>query len=449
MTEREKQLEQHQEKKQEVEDYLRKYLSIHPTEEIVNRLLQITKNNHGADRNGQNIVEITDLSFSILERLQTEMGFQKSEIIEKALEKFVISRFAGDIDKSSINESPGYSDTRYENSIPKNKLESGYKRAIPKENDEYSVMVKGLIPMLQNKIFPVTFVVSTLKDITNDEKPWISLDYFREYVGERARQLVQKLDATPNVDLQIGFPASENKIERGLKKSWNSARKNEERVGQRKKTMTRFLNTFVGTIEEDRKLDRYVLDGAPGEWGMIDGGIESDGKEWIKLTQKGKECAELLDHGPETTLRKLLNLESEITQRFHYNTNGIKWLFDNVFKKFPLEYEAMIMMLKKGEFGGKIIPKLEKEQAGSDELKREFYKVQKKYLQNKSVQKESNKEIDWNKHIERLEEDDYLIPKNRSNAVMNKLKELDLFVLENRKIYKITDFGKDFLQTIQ
>ena len=45
--------------------------------------------------------------------------------------------------------------------------------------------------------------------------------------------------------------------------------------------MMRFLNTFVGTIEEDRKLDRHVLEGAPGEWGMIDGGIESDGKEWI------------------------------------------------------------------------------------------------------------------------------------------------------------------------
>ena len=458
MTERERQLEV------EAEEYLRENLGKRPTEEIIKYLIGAKKEEirrlekEGGEIPGTELisfgddqyVEITNLSISLLNRLQTETGFHKSEIIEKALEKFVISRYTEDIDNKLENrpDAPVSSNTRFENSIPKNKLESGYKRAIPKQNDEHSIMVKGLIPMLQNKIFPVIFVIGTLKDITNDEKPWISLDYFREYVGERAKQLVQRLDATPNVDLQVGFPASENKIERALKKSWSGSRKNEERIERRKQTMMRFLNTFVGTIEEDRKLDRHVLEGAPGEWGMIDGGVESDGKEWIKLTQKGKEMAGYYD-GPETALRKLLNLEPEITQRFHYNTAGIEQLFENIFKNFPLEYEAMIMMLKKGEFGGKIMPKLEKEQAGSDELKMEFYKVQKKYLQNKSVQKESNKEIDWNNHIEKLEEDDYLIPKIRSNAVMNKLKELGLFVLENRKVYKITDFGKDFLQTIE
>ena len=172
MTEREKQLEV------EAEEYLRENLGKRPTEEIIKYLIGVKEQGirrlekEGGEIPGTELisfgddqyVEITNLSISLLNRLQTETGFHKSEIIEKALEKFVISRYTEDIDNKLENrpDAPVSSNTRFENSIPKNKLESGYKRAIPKQNDEHSIMVKGLIPMLQNKIFPVIFLTVSL-----------------------------------------------------------------------------------------------------------------------------------------------------------------------------------------------------------------------------------------------------------------------------------------------
>ena len=101
----------------------------------------------------------------------------------------------------------------------------------------------------------------------------------------------------------------------------------------------------------------------------------------------------------------------------------------------------MIMMLEKGEFGGK---KDEERKLGSDDLKLEFYKIQKKFLEDEDVQKNDRREVDWRKEIEKIEKNDKLISKNRANGVMNKMQEMGLFTLENRKIYKITSFGLDF-----
>lgn len=390
----------------------------------------------------QNLISLSQENFKLLEKLKQEMGLNESQIISMALEKLVVSNFVGNESTVSVNtNAPHY--RQLEESMPKDELDPGYKIAIPKENNEHSLMVKGLIPMLQNKIFPVVFVVSTLDELCSSQnKQWINLDFFRDFMGKKAVNLVQILDATPNSNLQTGFPSSENKIERGLKRGWSKSRKEDERSLERKKTMNRFLDSFVGNIEHFMKKTKPTLIGAPGEWGLIEGAIEPDGSEWIRLTQKGREMPRTVGGvAGVSVLRKLLELEPEVMQKFHYNSGAITWLFRNVFQKFPLEYDAMIMMLEKGEFGGK---KDEERKLGSDDLKLEFYKIQKKFLEDEDVQKNDRREVDWGKEIEKIEKNDKLISKNRANGVMNKMQEMGLFTLENRKIYKITSFGLDF-----
>ena len=71
--------------------------------------------------------------------------------------------------------------------------------------------------------------------------------------------------------------------------------------------MNRFLDSFVGNIEHFMKKTKPTLIGAPGEWGLIEGAIEPDGSEWIRLTQKGREMPRTVGGvAGVSVLRKLL-----------------------------------------------------------------------------------------------------------------------------------------------
>lgn len=312
-------------------------------------------------------------------------------------------------------------------------------KAIPSQtHEDHSYITKGLIHMMQNKIFPVVFVINKLRaqSSAKKNKEWMNFDAFKNLVYKNAKDHAEKLSGTMNKKFQTGLPITEINIGRKLKPGWTTVKRSQETEKLSNQSKNRFITNFVGEVNHSKNW----MDGAPASWGLIEVKIlqsgERSGSEWVRLTELGKEFGDVFD------------------LKYPFTLTSITWLFENIFKKFPLEYEAMLIMLKDDQIGNK------HEQRGTRVLAESFYKIQVKYLTKlMNTQELNSKKAEYQKAIDglkgketlikkkgeptRIKFEKYYVPKMRANAVMTRLQEMGLFQINSEgTVYNRTELGK-------
>jgi hypothetical protein len=403
-----------------------------------------------------NEIYVEERIFRIIRQLEERTGQSTSDVITKAISEYVKnlteSLMDGLPEQNGTQQIPSNAE-RESNTIP-NKMLEDEEIVLAESHNDHSYITKGLVHMMQNKIFPVILVIDELKKIQNsaDKNDWISLDWFKERAVKRATDFAQQLQGRSVESFQTGLPPNENKIGRSMKPGWSQQRRRDERGELIRNGQKRFITNFVGEVYSLKSVERDTLQGAPGAWGLIEVKISKSagptGAEWVRLTEKGKEFTKMF-----VLPTVQLNFKSEDL----FTIKNVQWLIKRIFDAYPLEHRAMMMMLKNVKFGDS-----NKEEKGSEVLAKEFYKLQKKYLEElMENEKDLEKKDDYKKAIEGLKGKnvftktkkgrkekfvEYYIPKMRANAVMNRLQEMGLFVLKDRLFYERTEFGKNVLE---
>lgn len=397
-------------------------------------------------------IEIDEESAEILQQLAAKSGKTDQELIVKAIHQLVLSHLRG-TSTTKVNQNIQQEVAKV---IISDKVESEIRSKAELENSKpakaydhnsHSFMTKGVMHLMHNKIFPVVYVICYLDQIIKSEKKkWVEIDSFKKNLTQKTINLSEKLEKSITlVKLSLGFPKSEERIERSIKRGWSNARKAEERRRMKDDSVKRFLDNYVGSVYEEGKYDNKVqtFDGAPAECGLIEARVESDGSEWITLTEAGQKLA---DHEFQF-VKSLIKSPDYANEVFKYSKEEVVWIFKNIFSRFPIEEAAMKAMLKREKFGDHD-PNYESDLvkkengspkkgriSGADEFKMLFHEHQYRFL----------KEAGNIENLDKLKENDYLIPKNRATATMSRLKELGLFEKPGNKkdLFTITQLGDE------
>ena len=400
-----------------------------------------------------------------IERIQRDTGQQTDDVIAMGMKVYIknYGKFPSRENTSVISETIYQqipSNVEFDHTIPDHMLVKE-KLVMAQSHNDHSYITKGLVAMMQNKIFPVILVIDELKTIQEDvdKNDWINLDWFKERALIRAEKFSGELKGRFAEKFQTGLPTNAYKLERSMKRGWSSQRRENEKTEKRQKGRKRFTTNFIAKVDFSKSKETERLYGAPGTWKLIEVKISKGsgraGAEWVRLTERGKIFTKMFKI-PHVAM---INSGTGVI----FTKDNVQWLIKTIFVEYPLEYKAMKMMLDNPKFG-------DSNKKGSEVLAEEFYKLQKEYLQDE-MKKELSAEHDsqtrqqiedgYKKAIEGLagmnlstktrkggkkKFVEYEIPKSRANAVMNRLQEMGLFVLKDRLFYERTELGKDVIE---
>ena len=386
-------------------------------------------------------IELDDDITMLIEELKDRTGQDTGQVITQAVKSYVKSF-------ETLRVSPKELISKITDTIEEligNHMLKDIKALPSQTHEDHSYITKGVIHLMQNKIFPVVFVINKLraKSSGGENKDWVNFDAFKNSVYENAKTHAEKLGGQ-NKKFQTGLPITKINIGRKLRPGWSAAKRAMETEKLSHQSKNRFIVNFVGEVNHSKNW----VEGAPAAWGLIEvkilQGGERSGSEWARLTELGKEFGDVFNQKDPFTLK------------------SITWLFENIFKKFPLEYEAMLMMLKDDHIGEMDNP----EKRGTKVLAKNFYKIQEKYLTNlMNMQKNANKRAEYLKAINGLKGKEtqrkttdkgivtkfekYYVPKVRANAVMTRLQETGLFqISSDGTVYNRTMLGKDVFKKL-
>ena len=231
-----------------------------------------------------------------------------------------------------------------------------------------------------------------------------------------------------------------------MRKSWPKKKKKAEADLMVRRSIDRFGWNFIAN-------NSYEVQGACAEWGFLEITYER-GESYIRLNDLGRKFVSFENDviknmvkftvGEQEGGTDLLNNSSGLDTlpndwittaiNFDFSEKEVEFLMKNVFRKYPLEVDAMKMMLGIGSFGNE-------EVSGAEILKNEFWKLQEDYLKEtepKMLEEQMAKKIEENIFLRK----DKFNPKTRALSVMSRLREMGLFKKDGKTIYNITERGR-------
>ena len=231
-------------------------------------------------------IELDDDITMLIEELKDRTGQDTGQVITQAVKSYVKSF-------ETLRVSPKELISKITDTIEEligNHMLKDIKALPSQTHEDHSYITKGVIHLMQNKIFPVVFVINKLraKSSGGENKDWVNFDAFKNSVYENAKTHAEKLGGQ-NKKFQTGLPITKINIGRKLRPGWSAAKRAMETEKLSHQSKNRFIVNFVGEVNHSKNW----VEGAPAAWGLIEvkilQGGERSGSEWARLTELGKE----------------------------------------------------------------------------------------------------------------------------------------------------------------